>query len=154
MVYPVRVLRRALPAGLLAAGLASGAPGTATTALAAQAATPCQGASCELTVEDAFGALTQISRQKQEFVSAVRQLIVALAGTFGDEGPRITATLQSMSTVLASWDRSILLFEQRVRAGSRPAEVHLALGVVYLDRNRLDAAQREFAEAGRLNARR
>ena len=151
MAHPFRVSRLTCLAGLLAACLAGGAP---VPVLAGQAAAACQGASCELTVEDAFAAVTQISRQKQEFVGAVRQLILALAGTFGDEGPRIRATLQSMGTVLTAWDRSILQLEERVRAGNRPAEVHLALGVVYLDRYRLDAAQREFAEAGRLNARR
>jgi tetratricopeptide (TPR) repeat protein len=149
MAYPFRVFSQALPAGLLAATLGAGTP-----AQAGQPAPSCQGTSCELTVEEAFAAVTQASRQKQEFVGAVRQLIAALAGTFGDEGPRVEATLRSMHTVLASWDRSLLQFEQRVKGGSRAAEVHLALGVAYLDRYRLDAAQREFAEAIRLNPRR
>src|SRR5262247_1508696 len=146
MAYPFRVFRRAPPAALLAACLAG-------PAFAGQAAPQCQGASCELTVEDAFAAVSQISRQKQEFVGGVRQLIVALAGTFGDEGPRIRATLQEMGSALATWDRTIQQFEDAVRASNRPAEVHLALGVVFLDRYRLDAAQREFGEAARLNAR-
>jgi tetratricopeptide (TPR) repeat protein len=149
MAHSFQVSRLTCSAGLVAACLAV----TPSAALAGQAPA-CQGASCELTVEEAFGTVAQIGRQKQEFVGAVRQLILALAGTFGDEGPRIDATLQAMSTLLASWDRAILQFEQRVRAGNRPAEVHLALGVVYLERYRLDAAQGELAEAARLNARR
>lgn len=85
MAHPFPAFRLACSAGLLAACLAAAAPGAA---LAGQAAAPCQGASCELTVEDAFAAVAQISRQKQEFVGGIRQLILALAGTFGDEGPR------------------------------------------------------------------
>jgi len=151
MFHPLRASRLAISAGLVAGFLTGVGPASAS---AGQAASRCQGASCELSVEDAFAAVTQISRQKQEFVAGVRQLIVALAGTFGDEGPRIKDTLQAMGTALATWDRTIQQFEAAVRAGNRPAEVHLALGVVYLDRYRLDAAQREFGEAARLNARR
>jgi tetratricopeptide (TPR) repeat protein len=150
MAHSFQVSRLTCSAGLVAACLAV-MPGAAS---AGQNAAGCQGASCELTVEDAFSAVAQISRHKQEFVGAIRQLILLLAGTFGDEGPRIRATLQSTGTVLASWDRAILQLEERVRAGNRPAEIHLALGVAYLDRYRLDAAQREFAEAARLNPRR
>jgi len=151
MFHPFRASRLALSAGLLAGLLLGLGPASAS---AGQATSRCQGSSSELSVEDAFAAVTQISRQKQEFVGNVRQLIVALAGTFGDEGPRIRTTLEAMGSALATWDRTIQQFEDAVRAGNRPAEVHLALGVVYLDRYRLDAAQREFGEATRLNARR
>ena len=151
MFHPFRASRLALSAGLLAGLLLGLGPASAS---AGQATSRCQGSSCELSVEDAFAAVTQISRHKQEFVGNVRQLIVALAGTFGDEGPRIRTTLEAMGSALATWDRTIQQFEDAVRAGNRPAEVHLALGVVYLDRYRLDAAQREFGEATRLNARR
>ena len=41
-----------------------------------------------------------------------------------------------MAAALDAWDRAILAFEARVRQGARPANIHIALGVVYLDRYR------------------
>jgi tetratricopeptide (TPR) repeat protein len=121
---------------------------------ATQTNAPCSGPECALTLEAALAAVAQVNQRKQDFVGAVRQLIVALPGTFGDEGTLITATVQSMTAGLDAWDRAILAFEARVRQGARPADIHIALGVVYLDRYRLDAALREFSEAERLDPRR
>ena len=122
--------------------------------LAAQPRTPCDKTDCQLTIDEAWATVADTNQRKQAFVGALRQLIVALAGTFGDEGTRVRSSIESMDVALDEWDRSILAFEARLRQVDRPAEIHVALGAVYLDRNRLDEALREFVEASRLDPQR
>jgi tetratricopeptide (TPR) repeat protein len=122
--------------------------------MAWQSQTTCSGPTCRLSIEEALTTVAQVSERKQNFVQAVRQLIVALAGTFGDEGERIRTTVESMHAALDAWDGAIRALESRVRQAAHPAEVHLALGAVYLDRHLPDQALREFAEASRLDPRR
>jgi len=43
----------------------------------------------QLTPEEAWATVAEANQRKQIFVGALRQLTVALAGTFGDEGPRV-----------------------------------------------------------------
>jgi len=105
----------------------------------------------QLTPEEAWATVAEANQRKQIFVGALRQLTVALAGTFGDEGPRVRSSIESLDVALAEWDRSILAFEARLRQTSRPAEFHMALGAVYLDRDRMEEALREFIEASRLD---
>ena len=105
----------------------------------------------QLTPEEAWATVAEANQRKQIFVGALRQLTVALAGTFGDEGPRVRSSIESLDAALAEWDRSILAFEARLRQASRPAEFHMALGAVYLDRDRMEEALREFIEASRLD---
>ena len=105
----------------------------------------------QLTPEEAWATVAEANQRKQIFVGALRQLTVALAGTFGDEGPRVRSSIESLDVALAEWDRSILAFEARLRQASRPAEFHMALGAVYLDRDRMEEALREFIEASRLD---
>lgn len=147
MIRPFRVpvLTRAISA--LVAVLAGVVPVVPS---AAQGNTACSRLGCQLSIEEALASVGQISQRKQSFVGAVRQLLVALAGRFGDEGAQVQAAVASMGSALTEWDQAILAFETRARQARRPPEVHLALGVVYLDRYRLDAALREFTEAGRL----
>jgi tetratricopeptide (TPR) repeat protein len=122
--------------------------------LAAQSRTQCGQPDCQLTIDDAWATVAQTNQRKQAFVGALRQLTVALAGTFGDEGARVHSSIESMNVSLDEWDRSISEFETRVRQADRPAEFHVALGAVYLDRNRLEEARREFVEASRLDPQR
>ncbi len=119
-----------------------------------QSKTACSAPECRLGVDEALTTVAQVSQRKQDFVQAVRQLIVALAGTFGDEGVRVRTTVESMETALDGWDGAIRAFESRVRQVEHPAEVHIALGAVYLDRHLPDQALREFAQAARLDRRR
>ena len=44
--------------------------------------------------------------QKDRFFDALLPLYHALAGTYGDEGPQLTASVESMSTALTAWDSS------------------------------------------------
>jgi len=122
--------------------------------LAAQSRPSCDKPDCQLTLDGAWTTVAQANQRKQAFVAALRQLTVALAGTFGDEGPRVRSSIESMGVALDEWDRSILAFEVQFGQADRGPEFHLALGAVYLDRNRLDEALREFAETSRLDPQR
>jgi tetratricopeptide (TPR) repeat protein len=122
--------------------------------LVAQSRSSCAKPDCQLTIDEAWATVAQTNQRKQAFVGALRQFTVALPGTFGDEGARARSSIESMDVALDAWDKSILAFEARVRQVDRPAEFHVALGAVYLDRNRLEEARREFIEASRLDPQR
>jgi tetratricopeptide (TPR) repeat protein len=91
---------------------------------------------------------------KDQFVAGVRQFTEAVAGIFGDEGPRLSSSLDVMQRTLTQWDAAIRAYEGMVAALPETAEVKVALGTVYLDRDRRADALREFAAAARLDARR
>ena len=117
----------------------------------AQSRDVCAKPDCQLTLDEVSATVAEVNQRKQAFVVALRQLLVALTGTFGDEGTRLRSSIESLDLALAQWDGSIVAFETRFRQADRPAEFHMALGAVYLDRNRLGEALREFAEASRLD---
>jgi tetratricopeptide (TPR) repeat protein len=96
----------------------------------------------------------QIHELKNEFVTGVRQFTEAVAGTFGDEGPRLSSSLELMSRTLERWDAAIRAYESMIAATPDGAERHLALGTVYLDRERVDDAFRELSIAATLDPRR
>jgi tetratricopeptide (TPR) repeat protein len=99
----------------------------------------------------------QIADPKIDFAEALAQFSIALDGPYGDEGPRILSSLDSMDRGLARWDETIGAYETAAAAEMKGAEpklaalAHLALGGVYLDRNRVAEALREFASAGALD---
>jgi tetratricopeptide (TPR) repeat protein len=97
---------------------------------------------------------SQIHAIKNQFVAAVSQLAEALAGTYGDEGRSLSAAIESLDRVRLQWDDAIRVYERMLAGVTESAEVHVALGTVYLDRHRIDDALREFAAAGRLDPRR
>jgi tetratricopeptide (TPR) repeat protein len=96
----------------------------------------------------------QIHTIKNQFVGALRQFTESVAGTFGDEGPRLTASVQALRASLGQWDAAIAAYERLVSTLPDGAELHVAKGTVYLDRDRREDALREFAAAGRLDPRR
>jgi tetratricopeptide (TPR) repeat protein len=96
----------------------------------------------------------QIHAIKNQFVAAVSQLAERLAGTYGDEGRSISSAIESLDRVRLQWDDAIRVYERTLSGVAENAEVHVALGTVYLDRHRIDDALREFAAAGRLDPRR
>lgn len=96
----------------------------------------------------------QIHAIKNQFVAAVSEFAEALAGTYGDEGPRIVSSIESLDRVRIRWDDAIRVYEAMLARVAESAEVHVALGTVYLDRHRIDDALRELAAAGRLDGRR
>jgi tetratricopeptide (TPR) repeat protein len=118
--------------------------------IAAQSRVECPKPDCQLTPDEVWATVAQVNQGKQAFVVALRQLLVALAGTFGDEGTHQRSSIESLSVALDNWDRSILSLENQLRQSDSLAEFHIALGTVYLERSHLGEALREFVEAGRL----
>ena len=99
------------------------------------------------------------SDPKSQFVDALGQFSLALDGGYGDEGPRILASLAALEQSVARWDEAIQAYEAEARrnAPSDPklaALMHIALGGLYLDRARLADAIRKFDEAIALDATR
>ena len=99
----------------------------------------------------------QVADPKTDFADAFAQFSLALGGSHGDEAPRVLSSLDAMERGLARWDETIRAYETAVAAEPRGADpklaalAHLALGGVYLDRNRVADALREFAAASALD---
>jgi tetratricopeptide (TPR) repeat protein len=99
----------------------------------------------------------QSADPKAEFVRALGRFSLDLDGAFGDEGSAIRIDLESLEQGLAHWDATIHTFETAMAADLRTADaglagrLHAALGGVYLERNRMDDALREFTAATTLD---
>jgi tetratricopeptide (TPR) repeat protein len=91
---------------------------------------------------------------KDRFVGALRQFLEAAAGQYGDEGAQLRLALTSMERALADWDAAIKSDEAAAAAQTPTAELHGALGVIYLDRRRLPDAVRELSAAAGLDPKR
>ncbi len=102
----------------------------------------------------------QVADPKTGFAEAVAQFGLALEGTYGDEGPRVLASLDALDRGLARWDDTIRRYERAMEAETKNAEpgaaalAHLALGGLYLDRHRVSDALREFSTATTLDPKR
>lgn len=116
----------------------------------AQSAPACAGQACP-SAADLWTRAAQLHQFKNELVIAIRQLAEAVDGSFGDEGPVIVSGLDAVQRAVTRWDQEILAYETAFRpTAAASADVHLALGSVYLDRNRTDDAIREFTAAAQL----
>jgi tetratricopeptide (TPR) repeat protein len=97
------------------------------------------------------------AQAKDAFVEALTQLINAVDGTFGDEGPALTAAVDAMARGLADWDARVAQVESGFRsdvASAVPAvaaRMRATLGSVYLERGRFDDALTQFAAAAELD---
>jgi tetratricopeptide (TPR) repeat protein len=91
---------------------------------------------------------------KDRFVEALRQFLQAIAGQYGDEGRTSLAAIDAMELAIAEWDRAIRADEIASTSQPRIPDLHAALGLIYLDRRRLDDALREFGAASELDPRR
>ena len=89
---------------------------------------------------------------KDKFVGALREFLEAIAGQYGDEGVRGRTAIDAMELALAEWDQAIAADEAAAASQSQTAELHGALGLIYLDRRRVEDALREFASAIRLDS--
>jgi tetratricopeptide (TPR) repeat protein len=101
-------------------------------------------------VGDLQAAADQIQLERNAFVAALRQFLEALAGLYGDEGSVVLSQIDSMSDALDRWDKAIETYKKGLSEVGVRAEVHLALGSVYLDRGKGEEALREFAAAASL----
>ena len=101
-------------------------------------------------------ALAQ-AQAKDAFVEGLTQLINVVDGTYGDEGPAITAAVDAMARGLAEWDARVAGVESGFRADVATAAPPVAarmratLGTVYLERGRLDDALVQFNAAVELD---
>lgn len=95
----------------------------------------------------------QAANPRGDFLNALGQFSLALDGTFGDEGQRLSGALDAMAAAVSQWDALIQNREQAMAADiarANPplaARMHLALGGLYLDRLRVDDALKELAAA-------
>lgn len=95
----------------------------------------------------------QASDPRGDFLNALGQFSLALDGTYGDEGPRLSSALDAMSAAVTRWDAFIQSRERAMVAdvaGASPAlaaRMHLAVGGLYLDRLRIEDGLKELAAA-------
>jgi tetratricopeptide (TPR) repeat protein len=98
------------------------------------------------------------AQAKDAFVEGLTQLINAIDGTFGDEGPALTAAIEAMTRGLAEWDARIARVESGFSAdvATAPpptaARMRATLGAVYLERGRIEDALTQFAAAAELDS--
>jgi tetratricopeptide (TPR) repeat protein len=85
-----------------------------------------------------LGAPTPASAQKLSFIDAFVAFHSALFGTYGDEGPEVTAALARMSAGLDVWEQSRREAEADLRARSNPA--HFEWARFHADALQFDAA--------------
>jgi tetratricopeptide (TPR) repeat protein len=83
-------------------------------------------------------APTPAAAQKPAFVDAFVAFHSALFGTYGDEGPEVTAALEQMSASLDVWEQSRKKTEAELRARPTPAPSDWA--IFYADARQFDAA--------------
>lgn len=97
------------------------------------------------------------AQAKDAFVEGLTQLINAVDGTFGDEGPALQSAVDAMARGLAAWDARVAGVESGFRAdvaAAPPAGAAVmrgALGTVYLERGRADDALAQFTAAAELD---
>ncbi len=84
----------------------------------------------------------QATDPRGDFLSALGRFSLALDGTYGDEGQRLSDALDAMAAALTQWDAMIQSRERAMAAdiagadATLAARMHLALGGLYLDRLR------------------
>src|SRR5689334_12655174 len=85
-----------------------------------------------------FSLPVRAAAQKSVFVDAFIEFHSALYGTYGDEGPRVTAALDRMASSLDVWEQANREAERslKARTGTTPAD----LALLYADQHRLDDA--------------
>ena len=105
---------------VLAFALAIGVPAHA----GAQSAAACNTPECTRQ-NQLWPPAAQIHEIKNQFVAAIRQFAEALAGTYGDEGPRIASSLASTQRALTQWDDAIRVYEMALAGLTKDAELHV-----------------------------
>jgi tetratricopeptide (TPR) repeat protein len=104
-----------------------------------------------------FGLPTTARAQKEQFFDPLLTFYQTLAGTYGDEGPRLNALVAAIGTALERWDAAITDAERSLRAQLAGADsqtalqAHTVLASMYLDRGRFAGALRELEEDLRID---
>jgi hypothetical protein len=78
--------------------------------------------------------VARLAVPKDQFVDAIRQFLEAVAGHYGDEGIKARAALNAMDLALTDWDKAISEDQAAAASQVQTAELHGALGLIYLDR--------------------
>ena len=97
--------------------------------------------------------------QQARFFATLPALYRSLAGVYGNEGPELTAHVESLTQALAAWESEVDVAERGLRAGLKngdprtAVEAHAALASLYAERSRFRDALREIDEAIRINPR-
>jgi len=110
-----------------------------------------------LAVSPAMGGQLAAANPNSEFLRALAQFSLGLDGTYGDEGPNVRSSLESMERGLDQWDAAIQASEAAMNREigrlepAATARLHAALGGAYLDRGRINDALREFTTANQLD---
>ena len=86
---------------------------------------------------------------KLDFVEALQRFTRAQAGTFGDEGGDLLASVASMRAALDRWDRAVAQFQADANRAVSAGPVRVAVATVLLDRHRIEDALRELKAAER-----
>ena len=95
--------------------------------------------------------------QHDRFFGTLPALYRSLAGVYGDEGPEITAIVETLSEALTAWDRDFAAADLDLRARLKDADPRTALQVrvtlsgLNAERSRFRDALSEIDEAIRID---
>ena len=92
-----------------------------------------------------------IHQIKIAFVDALQRFVRAQAGTFGDEGDELRASLAAMRDSLTKWDLAIRTFQAKTSGLTHNVESSIALATILLDRHRIDDALRALVAAEQID---
>jgi tetratricopeptide (TPR) repeat protein len=119
---------------------------------AGRAQEPC-GADCGQA--QVVAAASQLDRDRNQFVAAVRQLIEAVPDASGGDGNAVASAVDQLARALAGWDKSIRTYRAvLLEAADRAADAHVALAGVYLERGNGREALKEAQAARALDPQR
>jgi tetratricopeptide (TPR) repeat protein len=106
------------------------------------------------------GLSPEAAAQKDAFIDELIAFRLALAGTYGDEGPQVLASLDRLAAALAQWDRTLAAIEGDMRGalpGAPPERallVHTTLASRFIERGRFREAMAEIDAAMAIDPRR
>jgi tetratricopeptide (TPR) repeat protein len=123
-----------------------------TASTAAQAPDRCSGDDCDALNAQLSSAASQLEQTRNQFVSAVRQLIQGVARVDGYDATTLAASAEELTRALARWDQSLRTYRTVLldSAGSS-ADAHVALAAAYLERGKGADALKEATIASRLD---
>jgi tetratricopeptide (TPR) repeat protein len=121
-------------------------------ATAAQAPDPCAGDGCEARHAQLSSAASHLEQTRNQFVSAVRQLIQIIARVDGDDTTSMVTGTEELARALARWDQSLRTYRTVLLDSAAPsADVHVALAAAYLERGKGAEALKHATSASRLD---